>query len=214
LVGSPVARAAEEVDLLLVLSSDVSRSIDAPKFKLQRDGYAAAIANPHVIQAMRSGAIGKIAISFMEWSGVEQQKIVISWTVIRDEATAKEFSAQIIQAPRAFFGLTSISSSIDFAMAQLARAPFHANRHTIDISGDGTQNCGLAVIDARDEAVAEGWRVTTDKGNRLARRSDRGQLPVSSLTGAGRRHLLNTVISADELGFCHTRCERGANALL
>ena len=56
------ARAADEVDLLLVLSSDVSRSIDAPKFKLQRDGYAAAIMNPRVIQAIRSGALGKIGV--------------------------------------------------------------------------------------------------------------------------------------------------------
>jgi hypothetical protein len=58
------------VDLLLVLSSDVLRSIDAPKFKLRRDGYAAAIVNPRVIQAIRSGALGKIGISFVEWSGV------------------------------------------------------------------------------------------------------------------------------------------------
>ena len=77
LVGSPVARAAEEVDLLLVLSSDISRSIEPPKFKLQRDGYAAAIVNPQVIQASRSGALGKIAVSFVEWSGHGQQKIVI-----------------------------------------------------------------------------------------------------------------------------------------
>ena len=156
LVGSPVARAAEEVDLLLVLSSDVSRSVDARKFKLQRDGYAAAIVNPRVIQAIRSGALGKIAISFVEWSGVYQQKIVIDWTVIPDEATAKDFSAQIIGAPRAFRDRTSISGCIDFAMAQLARAPFHANRHTIDVSGDGTQNAGRAVTDARDEALAKG----------------------------------------------------------
>jgi Protein of unknown function (DUF1194) len=124
LISSPVARAAEEVDLLLVLSSDVSRSIDAPKFKLQRDGYAAAIVNPRVIQAIRSGALGKIAISFVEWSGVGAQKIVIDWTVIRDEATARDFSAQVIEAPRAFADRTSISGGIDFAMAQLARAPF------------------------------------------------------------------------------------------
>ena len=70
LAGALPARAAEEVDLLLVLSSDVSRSIDAPKFKLQRDGYAAAIVNPRVIQAIRSGALGKIAVSLVEWSGV------------------------------------------------------------------------------------------------------------------------------------------------
>ena len=156
LVGSPIARAAEEVDLLLVLSSDVSRSVDARKFKLQRDGYAAAIVNPRVIQAIRSGALGKIAISFVEWSGIGQQKIVIDWTVIRDEATAKDFSAQVIEAPRAFADRTSISGGIDFAMAQLARAPFTSNRRTIDVSGDGTNNSGRDVVDARDEALAKG----------------------------------------------------------
>jgi hypothetical protein len=156
LFGSPAARAAEEVDLLLVLSSDVSRSIDAPKFKLQRDGYAAAIVNPRVIQAIRSGALGKIAISFVEWSGVGAQKIVIDWTVIRDEATARDFSAQVIEAPRAFADRTSISGGIDFAMAQLARAPFQSSRRTIDVSGDGTNNSGRDVVDARDEAVAKG----------------------------------------------------------
>ena len=154
--GSPAAWAAEEVDLLLVLSSDVSRSIDAPKFKLQRDGYAAAIVNPRVIQAIRSGALGKIAVSFVEWSGVGAQKIVIDWTVIRDEASAKDFSAQVIEAPRAFADRTSISGGIDFAMAQLARAPFQSNRHTIDVSGDGTNNSGREVTDARDEALAKG----------------------------------------------------------
>jgi hypothetical protein len=154
--GSLAARAAEEVDLLLVLSSDVSRSVDAPKFKLQRDGYASAIINPRVIQAIRSGALGKIAVSFVEWSGVGAQKIVIDWTIIRDEATARDFSAQVIEAPRAFADRTSISGGIDFAMAQLARAPFTSSRHTIDVSGDGTNNSGRDVVDARDEALAKG----------------------------------------------------------
>src|SRR3984893_19507586 len=108
LISSPVARAAEEVDLLLVLSSDVSLSIDPPKFKLQRDGYAAAIVNPRVIQAIRSGALGKIGVSFVEWSGIGAQKIVIDWTIIHDEASAKDFSAQVIQRPRGFADGTSI----------------------------------------------------------------------------------------------------------
>jgi len=154
--AAPVARAAEEVDLLLVLSSDVSRSIDAPKFKLQRDGYSAAIIDPRVLQAIRSGALGKIAVSFVEWSGVGAQKIVIDWTVIRDEASAKDFSAQIVEAPRAFADRTSISGGIDFAMAQLARAPYLAARRTIDVSGDGTNNSGRDVAAARDEALAKG----------------------------------------------------------
>jgi hypothetical protein len=156
LLGSPAARAAEEVDLLLVLSSDVSRSIDAQKFKLQRDGLAAAIVNPRVIQAIRSGAVGRIAVSFIEWSGVGAQRIIIDWTVIRDEATARDFSAQVIEAPRSFADRTSISDGIDFAMRQLDRAPFQSGRRTIDISGDGTNNSGRDVTDARDAAVAKG----------------------------------------------------------
>jgi hypothetical protein len=160
LLGSPTVRAAdEEVDLLLVLSSDVSRSVDAEKFKLQRDGYASAIINPRVIQAIRSGSLGKIGVSFVEWSGVGAQRIVIDWTVIRDEATAKDFSAQIIEAPRAFADRTSISGGIDFAMAQLARAPYQSSRRAIDVSGDGTNNSGRDVSDARDGAVAKGVTV-------------------------------------------------------
>jgi hypothetical protein len=156
LAGAPAAHAAEEVDLLLVLSSDVSRSIDAPKFKLQRDGYAAAIVDPRVLHAIRSGALGKIGVTFVEWSGVGAQKIVIDWSIIRDEATAKDFSAQIIEAPRAFADRTSISGGIDFAMMQLNRSPYQANRRTIDVSGDGTNNSGRDVADARDEALAKG----------------------------------------------------------
>jgi hypothetical protein len=156
LASTSLARAAEEVDLLLVLSSDVSRSIDEPKFKLQRDGYAAAIADPRVIAAIRSGALGKIAVSLVEWSGVGAQKTVIDWMVIRDAATAKDFSAQIVEAPRAFADRTAISGGIDFAMAQLARAPYQSDRHTIDVSGDGTNNSGRNVAAARDEALNKG----------------------------------------------------------
>src|SRR6516165_6655043 len=154
--GALTSRAAEDVDLLLVLCSDVSRSIDSQKFKLQRDGYAAAIVNPRVVEAIRSGALGRIGVSLVEWSGVGAQKIVIDWTVISDEASARDFSAQVIEAPRAFADRTSISGGIDFAMAQLARAPFKSNRHTIDVSGDGTNNSGREVTFARDEAVAKG----------------------------------------------------------
>jgi hypothetical protein len=81
---------------------------------------------------------------------------VIDWTIIHDEASAKDFSAQVIEAPRAFADRTSISGGIDFAMAQLARAPFGSNRHTIDVSGDGTNNAGRDVTDARDEALKQG----------------------------------------------------------
>jgi hypothetical protein len=61
----------------------------------------------------------------------------------------------VIEAPRAFADRTSISGGIDFAVAQLARSPYHAARRTIDISGDGNNNSGRDVTIARDEALAK-----------------------------------------------------------
>src|SRR5882757_4471026 len=88
LVLAPPLRAAEPVDLLLVLASDVSRSVDTRKFQLQREGYAAALSNPTVIDAIRSGPHGRIAICFLEWSGQTSQKVVIDWTIVSDAASA------------------------------------------------------------------------------------------------------------------------------
>src|SRR5271166_1562812 len=73
---------ATEVDLLLALAADVSRSVDQQKFSLQRNGYAAAITNPRVIQAVRSGRLGRIAVCYIEWSGSISQNLLIDWTVI------------------------------------------------------------------------------------------------------------------------------------
>jgi hypothetical protein len=150
------APAAEQVDLLLVLAADVSRSIDAAKFQLQRDGYAAAISDPRVLEAIKSGRNGRIGLTFAEWSGVGSQRVVIDWTMIADAEGAKGFGDRLLEAPRSFADRTSISGAIEFAMAQLARAPFASARHTIDVSGDGTNNAGRDVIAARDEAVAQG----------------------------------------------------------
>jgi hypothetical protein len=150
------AIAAEPVDALLVLASDVSRSVDDAKFKLQRDGYVAAITNPKVLDAIRSGPHGRIAICFVEWSGVASQKVVIDWTVIDGIKAAQDFASQLDEAPRSFADRTSISGGIDFAIARLERAPFRSSRRTIDVSGDGTNNSGRDVAAARDDAVAQG----------------------------------------------------------
>jgi hypothetical protein len=153
--GTPL-RAQEPVDLLLVLASDVSRSVDTRKFQLQREGYAAALSNPKVIDAIRSGPHGRIAICFVEWSGVTSQKLVIDWTIVSDAASARKIGDQLIELPRAFADRTSISAGIEFSMSQLERAPFRGVRRTIDVSGDGTNNSGRDVTLARDEAVAKG----------------------------------------------------------
>jgi hypothetical protein len=150
------ARALEPVDLMLVLAADVSRSVDAAKFKLQREGYAAAITNKRVLDAIRSGPHGRIGIAFVEWSGAAAQRVIVDWMIVGDMPSSQDFSAHVIEAQRPFADRTSISAGIDFSVAMLERAPFTSPRRTIDVSGDGTNNSGRDVTAARDEAVGKG----------------------------------------------------------
>jgi hypothetical protein len=155
-LSPPAVRAAEPVDLLLVLAADVSRSVTEPKFKLQRDGAAAAITHPDVVKAITSGPNRRIAVCFVEWATAGQQNVVIDWTVIDDGEAARSFGDKLVELPRSFAGSTSISHAIDFSVIQLERSPFKAERRIIDISGDGNNNSGRSVTDARDDALAKG----------------------------------------------------------
>jgi hypothetical protein len=157
--ASPVARPAQAddaVDLLLVLAADISRSVDERKFRLQREGYAAAMIETRVIRAMTGGPTGRIALCFVEWAGENDQTIVVDWTFVAGESDAQAVAKRIREAPRAFMGRTSISAAINYGMAQFARSPFQADRRIIDVSGDGTNNAGQPVTLARDAALAQG----------------------------------------------------------
>ncbi|MSP50427.1 MAG: DUF1194 domain-containing protein [Alphaproteobacteria bacterium] len=155
LTGAGV-RAAERVDVVLVLAADVSRSVDEEEFRLQRDGIATALTDPRVLNAIRSGLHRAIAVSFVEWSGVGQQLVVADWAVVRDLASAQAVARIVRSAPRSYYGSTAIGSAIDFSMRQLARAKFEAERQVIDVSGDGTNVSGPSVAAARDAAVEAG----------------------------------------------------------
>lgn len=147
------ARAAEPADLLLVLAADVSRSVSEEKFELQRKGYAAAITDHNVLDAITAGPTHRIAVLYMEWAGAESQQVVIDWTLIDGSKAAQAFASRLLEAPRSFAGRTSISGGVDFALAELGRSPYTAERRTIDVSGDGTNNSGGPVEAARDQAV-------------------------------------------------------------
>lgn len=147
---------AGSVDLLLVLAADVSRSVDAQKFKLQREGYAAAITHPRVVSAILATPAASIAICYLEWSGSGAQAVLVDWTRIASKEDAEAFAARLIAAPRLFMERTAIGAAIEYSVAQLTRSPYTAARRVIDVSGDGTSNSGRDVVAARDEALAKG----------------------------------------------------------
>jgi hypothetical protein len=150
------ARGEETVDAAIVLAADVSRSIDEDEFDLQRRGYAAAIVSAKLMEAIRSGPHGAIALAYVEWAGEGEQKVVVDWTVLRAPADAEKFAAALTAAPRSFVGRTAIGTALDFAMGLFAEGGIAADRKVVDVSGDGTSNQGRAVAEARDDAVRAG----------------------------------------------------------
>ena len=157
LAGANIAKAGDmPVDLELILAVDVSRSMDADEQALQRQGYIEALHHPDVIAAIQSGPIGRIAIAYYEWSGVNSQTIVVPWTLVDDAESADVVASQI--APGEVLGRygTSISASLSFGAALFENNGYAGARRTIDISGDGPNNMGPPVLAARNAVLARG----------------------------------------------------------
>jgi hypothetical protein len=151
------ASAQPAVDLNLVLAVDVSGSVNAQRFELQKMGYVAAFQNPRVLKAILSGRHRAIGVTMMQWSGPFLQSQVVPWMLLKDEASVKGIAGAIESAQRMMYGGgTSISGAIDAAVTLFPQSPFKSERNVIDVSGDGSNNRGRSVTQARDEAVAAG----------------------------------------------------------
>jgi len=147
---------AVPVDLELVLAIDVSYSVDAEEARLQREGYFAALRHPRVLQAIASGPYRGIAVVYVEWAGSFYQRVVADWTLLRGAADVEAFVARIAAMPAQSASRTSISGAIDFSAALFDNNGYEGTRLVIDVSGDGRNNHGRPVTDARDAAVAKG----------------------------------------------------------
>ena len=161
LLGAPVVLAQgagppEEVDVALVMAVDISYSMDPDELALQRNGYIEAFRSKELHDAIGKGALGKIAVTYVEWAGGGLQYVVRPWKVIDGPAAANAFAEELGEAPQRRGRRTSISAAIDLSVKLLEEAPVTAARRVIDISGDGANNDGRPVTAARDEAGAKG----------------------------------------------------------
>ncbi|MCX7306236.1 MAG: DUF1194 domain-containing protein [Hyphomicrobiales bacterium] len=155
-IFSAPASAVEPVDVELVLAVDVSLSMSPTELDIQRDGYAAALTDDRVLQAISDGGFGKIAVTYFEWAGVTSQHIVVPWTIIANRADAERVAAMLsAQAPNSA-RRTSVSAALEFGADLFAESEYRGLKRVIDISGDGPNNQGVPVEAARDAAVAQG----------------------------------------------------------
>jgi Protein of unknown function (DUF1194) len=150
------AVAETPVDVELVLAVDVSGSMDMDEQELQRAGYLEAIVHPEVLEAIRLGVYGRIAVTYMEWAGAQPPSVVVPWAVIEDLPTARSFADALSEAPIVRIRGTSISLALGVATTLFDDNDYQGIRRVIDVSGDGPNNMGAPVEPMRDAALEQG----------------------------------------------------------
>ncbi|MEJ1156920.1 DUF1194 domain-containing protein [Prosthecomicrobium sp. N25] len=148
--------APTNVDVALVLAVDASQSMDKEEQTLQRDGYVGALTSEEVLTAISYGRHRRIAVAYFEWGSLDQQVLVAPWTIIDGPDAAKAFAARIGSAPLNNLQRTSISAAMTYAGELFTRSGVNATRKVVDISGDGPNNQGVVVSEARDALVSQG----------------------------------------------------------
>jgi hypothetical protein len=149
IVGFSSTAQAVPVSLELALLVDVSGSVDASEYNLQRQGYVNAFNDAGIQSAIASFA-GGIAVTYIEWSGAAQQSVRVVWTQITDAASSSAFASAIAASARAFSGSTAPGSAINSVAPTFASNQFEGSRWVIDVSGDGEQNDGANTAAARN----------------------------------------------------------------
>ncbi len=159
IVGLALPARAEPVDLELVFAADGSGSIDDDELRLQRKGWADALTSRDVLDGIKDGPLGAIAVAYMEWGGPQSQVLIVDWHVVRDEATARVFADKLLGAPRGATGYNSISNAIDFSVRLVEGNAHDGTRKIIDVSGDGPNMGGRSLEAARADALAKGFTI-------------------------------------------------------
>ena len=151
------ASGMKQVDLKLVIATDVSRSINDEEADIQREGMAEAFTSAEVVKAIESGALGRIAVAMLDWSSPEFNRVVLDWTIIDGKQSAEAFANQVRNAPRTPGRRTSISGAIEMGalMLEASEKNIIATRRVIDVSGDGPNNDGRPLSDAHKEVMMQ-----------------------------------------------------------
>lgn len=140
----------------LILSMDVSNSVDPGEFRLQTDGLATALQDPEILEIL---VRDKVALSVVQWSGVDKQEVSINWQQMLSPAHVIGFAARAARLERAFvLSDTAVGEALAFSLDHFKSAP-NCTRWVIDMSGDGTPNAGSEVQHQRRRAERSGVTV-------------------------------------------------------
>src|SRR5476651_905662 len=167
------------VDVELVIAVDVSYSMDPEEQALQREGYIMALTSREFLRALHEGANGKIVVTYFEWAGQFDQKIVMPWRLIDGPESADAVAAEIARAPYRRASRTSISGALRFAKPLFDNSGYRGLRRVIDVSGDGANNNGPLVVPTRDDVLAAG--ITINGLPIMLKRPNIGSIDIEEL---------------------------------
>ena len=224
-----------KVDIKLVIATDVSLSINDDEAQLQREGIAEVFLDPDVVKAIKSGALGRIAVAMLDWSSPNYDRVVLDWTFVEDEASAAALAEKVRNLPRTPGTRTSISGALERATLMLNESDgkIVATRKVIDVSGDGPNNDGVSLQHIHDTTAnngitvnglpimdpnAEGYVPDLDQYYAACVVAGKGSFLVVVKKfkdfGAAMRHKLVLEISQNESQIRQTLGELQANPLL
>ena len=146
-------RAAELVSLELVLLADATGSIDNDEIRFQRLGYATAITDPAVVDAIIYSGYSRIAVTYVEWADAYSQDVVVDWTLIDGAQTAQAFADALLVPPRRAYGRNAIGAALLAGKHLIDTNAFEGLRKVIDLSADSANNWNGPSIPAAREAV-------------------------------------------------------------
>ena len=167
------------VDIELVLAVDVSYSMDPDEQALQREGYVGALTSPEFLNALHGLGQGRIAVTYFEWAGVNDQKIIMPWRLIDGPEAADAVAAEIARAPYRRASRTSIAGALTFAQTLFGTGGYQGLRRIIDVSGDGANNQGPPVTLLRDQALEKG--ITINGLPIMLKRPSPGTMDIDNL---------------------------------
>jgi hypothetical protein len=130
--------------------------MDPEEQALQREGYVMALTSREFMRALREGANSKIAITYFEWAGQFDQKIIVPWRLIEGPESADAVANEIAAAPYRRASRTSIAGALTFAKPLFDHSGYRGLRRVIDVSGDGTNNAGPLIVPTRDDVLTAG----------------------------------------------------------
>jgi len=183
--AAPTPRLADKspnaiaVDVELVIAVDVSYSMDPDEQALQREGYVQALTSGEFLRALREGTHGKIAVTYFEWAGQYDQKIIMPWRLIDGPEAADAVATEIARAPYRRASRTSISGGLLFAKPLFDNSGYRGLRRVIDVSGDGANNAGPLVVPTRDDVLAAG--ITINGLPIMLKRPNPGTMDIEDL---------------------------------